>query len=311
MYRLCACGLGFGALLLLIVLSVVDPTDPIDYLYNGTHRIPVPLHTVTRIYETEGTTHYDPEVFARIERGRRMIVYGEDDRVIVPCSEMDFFQGIVQFHLRLPNGRIFPIASGYVFAPEIVVTTAHTMYFRGMRLERFPMYVTHGSCNGTLGTEWRIRSSYLPTRYIDGQANVMPGRLSKQQYDYGLVYVPGLPVPPMTTVAPGVSETTTEGHAGYIAGYLGGQSQLYVQRGTLQDLGWFSQRLMSSDIDTGPGQSGGPCVKRNGTAGQVVAGLVRGSDYFKETRWNDCIQYDSLLLGKLVAIAALLRSDPF
>ena len=53
------------------------------------------------------------------------------------------------------------------------------------------------------------------------------------------------------------------------------------------------------------------CVVRNGTGGQLVAGIVRGSDYFRGTRWNDCIHYDPLLLGNLVAVAALLRSDVF
>lgn len=235
------------------------------------------------------------------ETGLEAII-GKDDSVIVTDTANAPWRPLVCLRIYAPGEDL--VGSGILIRPDVVLTAAHNVYRLGKKAYATSIVAHVGKTQtGVAGAEAYARRVQCPPEYI---ACSGPNDSKRYAYDFALIFLntdalgrwtkpENIPdvvgQSPMTDQEMRAAQLT-------IAGYPCYPNAAIVLRKCLGNVISLAGDGLYYDMDSMPGQSGGPVFRYNEAAKKIVFAGVHTTGFEIENRAR---RYDALMQKNLIA----------
>jgi V8-like Glu-specific endopeptidase len=235
------------------------------------------------------------------ETGLEAII-GKDDSVIVPDTANAPWRPLVCLRIYAPGEDL--VGSGILIRPDVILTAAHNVYRLGTKTYATSIVAHVGKTpTGVAGAEAYAKRVQCPPEYVNCSG---PNDSKRYAYDFALIFlntdalgrwtkpehIPDLPGQiPMTDPEMRAAQLT-------IAGYPCYPKADIVLRKCLGNVISLAGDGLFYDMDSMPGQSGGPVFRYNETTKKLAFAGVHTTGFEAENRAR---RYDALMQKNIVA----------
>ena len=229
-------------------------------------------------------------------------IIGDDDSVIVPDTANAPWRPLVCLRIYAPNEDL--VGSGILIRPDVILTAAHNVYRLGKQSYATSIVAHVGKTKaGVVGAEAYAKRVQCPPEYVNCNG---PNDSKRFAYDYALIFLNTDAlgrwtrpehIPDVVAQAP-MSDSDLRSAQLTIAGYPCYEGAPIVLRRCNGNVINLVGTGVYYDMDSMPGQSGGPVFRYNEAAKKIVFAGVHTTGFESENRAR---RYDALMQKNIAA----------